>query len=37
MMAAFIVISVLSLVGACFPDKPPCIPNLRQSKVTNSF
>jgi hypothetical protein len=30
MMAAFILISVLALAGACFPSKPPRISNLRR-------
>jgi hypothetical protein len=30
MMAALILISVLSLAGACFPSTLPCISNLRQ-------
>ena len=30
MMAALIVISLLALAGACFPNTQPCISNLRQ-------
>jgi len=30
MMAALIVISVFALAGACFPNTPSCIGNLRQ-------
>jgi hypothetical protein len=30
MIAALIIISLLALVGACFPGTSPCISNLRQ-------
>jgi len=30
MIAALILISLLALAGACFPDTSPCISNLRQ-------
>ena len=30
MAAALVLISVLTLAGACFPGTPPCISNLRQ-------
>ena len=36
MVAAVILISVLTLAGACFPGTPPCISNLRQRTLATA-